>query len=196
MADVVDLRLQACIRACGGHFEHKLLRTLVFETTHWDYWLQNSGNFIFVGDLIQSVTTCQYFNELNRYLSVCLLLDILLLVQNLVAIEECSVKLSKCSQELTFFLTHCSNSVVYAVTESGDDIGRCVDDESLIISNHQSTSDVPLLICLIVKHSVAPQVYWIMDDIFRFVPFGWVSFVHGDFFIKQVSLCTFLCDII
>jgi lysophosphatidylglycerol acyltransferase 1 len=80
-----------------------------------------------------------------------------------------------------------------AVSEAGDDITKCVADESVIIANHQSTADVPLLMCVIAddkKAYLGRQVYWIMDDLFRCTPFGWVSLIHGDFFIKQVMFAS------
>lgn len=75
-----------------------------------------------------------------------------------------------------------------AVAEAGDDVSDLVSEHALVISNHQSTADVPILFySLTNKGDVANHVYWIMDYIFKFTNFGWVSICHGDFFILQVS---------
>lgn len=29
-------------------------------------------------------------------------------------------------------------------------------------------------------------IMWVMDYVFKFTSFGWVSLLHGDFFIRQV----------
>lgn len=71
---------------------------------------------------------------------------------------------------------------------SGDDVSSLVNDKSVVISNHQSTSDVPLL--MYTLHGIKPSlrhVMWIMDWILQFTNFGWVAKCHGDCFILQGS---------
>ena len=78
-----------------------------------------------------------------------------------------------------------------AVVEVGDDITGCVNDEALVMINHQSTADVPVLMSLVShanKGTLAHHVDYIMDVMFRFFPFGWVGLMHGDFFIRQVLM--------
>lgn len=75
------------------------------------------------------------------------------------------------------------------MVEVGDDISECIGDESIVMINHQSTADVPVLMSLVShanKGSLAHHVDYIMDVMFRFFPFGWVGLMHGDFFIRQV----------
>lgn len=76
----------------------------------------------------------------------------------------------------------------YTVVEVGDDVTGCVEDESIVMINHQSTADVPVLMSLVShanKGTLAHHVDYIMDVMFRFFPFGWVGLMHGDFFIRQ-----------
>lgn len=70
----------------------------------------------------------------------------------------------------------------------GDDIGPALDERTLVIANHQSTSDVPLLMAAFnVKKGVLPNIMWIMDRMFKYTNFGAVSLLHQDFFIASVS---------
>lgn len=76
----------------------------------------------------------------------------------------------------------------YTVAEAGDDVSDLIDSECLVISNHQSTADVPMLMYLCTnasKRTLGRNIYWIMDVLFKFTNFGWVSTTHGDFFIRQ-----------
>ena len=89
--------------------------------------------------------------------------------------------------------------VLYAaVVEVGDDITGCINDESIVMINHQSTADVPVLMSLVShanKGTLAHHVDYIMDVMFRFFPFGWVGLMHGDFFIRQVlEIVGFVAD--
>ena len=89
---------------------------------------------------------------------------------------------------MTFKLVS-SKSGVVTVAEVGDDISQCVDDESIVMLNHQSTADVPVLMSIVShanKGALARHVEYVMDVMFRFAPFGWVGLMHGDFFIRQV----------
>ncbi|BES93449.1 Acyltransferase [Nesidiocoris tenuis] len=75
-------------------------------------------------------------------------------------------------------------SAGYDIVEMGDDIRLCLDDRTLVIANHQSTADVPMLMANFnAKKGVLPNVMWIMDRVFKFTNFGIVSILHEDFFI-------------
>jgi hypothetical protein len=76
----------------------------------------------------------------------------------------------------------------FVVVEIGDDIRTCLEDRTLVIANHQSTADVPLLMATFnTKKNVLPNLMWIMDRIFKYTNFGIVSILHEDFFIVSVS---------
>ena len=78
------------------------------------------------------------------------------------------------------------------MAEAGDDLTSAVDDRAVVIGNHQSTGDVPsLFYALQNKGSVINNIMWIQDVLFKLTDFGWVSMVHGDFFIQQVASCSF-----
>ncbi|XP_014226873.1 acyl-CoA:lysophosphatidylglycerol acyltransferase 1-like isoform X1 [Trichogramma pretiosum] len=77
-------------------------------------------------------------------------------------------------------------SAGYDVVEQGDDISRIIHDRTLVISNHQSTGDVPILMATFnAKPNVLPNLMWIMDRIFKYTNFGVVSLLHHDFFIAS-----------
>ncbi|XP_022253561.1 LOW QUALITY PROTEIN: acyl-CoA:lysophosphatidylglycerol acyltransferase 1-like [Limulus polyphemus] len=77
-------------------------------------------------------------------------------------------------------------SAKYYIQEVGEDISSCVNHRSLILMNHQSTADVPLLMAAFQnKGEVLQNVTWVMDHLFRYTNFGVVSWIHGDFFIAQ-----------
>ncbi|XP_058061763.1 acyl-CoA:lysophosphatidylglycerol acyltransferase 1-like isoform X1 [Anopheles bellator] len=74
----------------------------------------------------------------------------------------------------------------YEVVEMGDDITMAFDRRTLVLANHQSTSDVPLLMAAFnAKKGVLPNIMWIMDRLFKYTNFGAVSLVHQDFFIAS-----------
>ena len=86
---------------------------------------------------------------------------------------------------------HCDidRSMLYvSVTEEGDDLTECLNDESLLLINHQATGDIPTIMSLTASKGVAVNgnTMWIMDLLFKWTNFGMVSQVHGDFFILQV----------
>jgi len=72
------------------------------------------------------------------------------------------------------------------VVEMGDEIERIVDDKALVMINHQSTSDVPLIMAAFDGR--CRNVMWIMDRMFMRTNFGIVSWFHKDFFISSVIL--------
>ncbi|KAM9315657.1 acyl-CoA:lysophosphatidylglycerol acyltransferase 1 [Gastrophryne carolinensis] len=74
----------------------------------------------------------------------------------------------------------------YTVIEWGDDVHTITEDEAVMLVNHQATGDVcTLMMCLQDKGRVVRQMMWLMDHIFKYTNFGIVSYVHGDFFIRQ-----------
>ncbi|XP_065095556.1 acyl-CoA:lysophosphatidylglycerol acyltransferase 1-like [Ochlerotatus camptorhynchus] len=79
-----------------------------------------------------------------------------------------------------------STTAGYELVEMGDDISPAMDERTLVIANHQSTSDVPLLMAAFnVKKGVLPNIMWIMDRMFKYTNFGAVSLLHQDFFIAS-----------
>jgi len=72
------------------------------------------------------------------------------------------------------------------VEEIGEDVSSCYGQECLIVINHQSTGDVPVLMgAFLNKADVIPNMMWLMDRVFKFTNFGLVSLAHGDFFIRS-----------
>lgn len=79
-------------------------------------------------------------------------------------------------------------SAGYDIVEQGDDLTRCLNKRTLVIVNHQSTADVPMLMAAFnAKQGVLNHVTFIMDILFRYTNFGVVSSYHRDFFIASVS---------
>lgn len=77
-------------------------------------------------------------------------------------------------------------SAGYTIEEVGDDISACYNQECLLVVNHQSTADVPILMAAFQnKASVIPNMMWLMDKHFKYTNFGLVSIIHGDFFIQS-----------
>lgn len=79
----------------------------------------------------------------------------------------------------------------YIVVELGDDIAPCrkKDARTLVIANHQSTADVPLMMtCFNAKQDILPNIMWIMERLFKYTNFGIVSLIHQDFFISSVCV--------
>ncbi|XP_054261392.1 acyl-CoA:lysophosphatidylglycerol acyltransferase 1-like isoform X3 [Macrosteles quadrilineatus] len=75
-------------------------------------------------------------------------------------------------------------SAGYDIVEVGDDIRQCTEERTLVIANHQSTADVPMLMATFnPRPQVLPNIMWIMDRVFKFTNFGFVSVIHEDFFI-------------
>uniref|UniRef100_A0A8D9B0Y4 Acyl-CoA:lysophosphatidylglycerol acyltransferase 1 n=1 Tax=Cacopsylla melanoneura TaxID=428564 RepID=A0A8D9B0Y4_9HEMI len=75
-------------------------------------------------------------------------------------------------------------SAGYAIAEAGDDIRQCTEARTLVLVNHQSTGDVPMLMAALnPKRGVLPNIMWIMDKIFKYTNFGAISTLHEDFFI-------------
>ena len=73
----------------------------------------------------------------------------------------------------------------YRVYEHGDDISGLSLDRCFVTSNHLDSADVPILMHkLINTPHAAENMMWIMDKSYRLTFLGWVSALHGDFFIK------------
>jgi len=71
--------------------------------------------------------------------------------------------------------------------ETGDNINDLMGEETLVLVNHQSTGDVPLLMHnFSCKNTLLHRLNWVMDAVFQFTNFGIVSTLHGDFFINAV----------
>lgn len=100
------------------------------------------------------------------------------------------------------------------VVEYGDLPFRYQNERCLVVINHQTTADVPTLCAAICKKGVGSgkvchlfynyvidilghvsdfQMMWVLDNSFRFTNFGLVSWMHGDFFIQQVSIYARSC---
>ncbi|KAH7984997.1 hypothetical protein HPB52_024394 [Rhipicephalus sanguineus] len=91
---------------------------------------------------------------------------------------------------LLLMVSFWSWSAEYYVDEVGEDVSECYSDRTLVLVNHQSTADVPLLMASFQgKRSVTEHLMWIMDRLFKYTNFGAVSMTHGDFFITQVTKC-------
>jgi len=75
-------------------------------------------------------------------------------------------------------------SAGYQVAESGADLDLLKQEKLLIMPNHQSTADVPLLMTIFsARVGFCNKVMWIMDRVFKFTNFGVISWMHDDFFI-------------
>ena len=71
----------------------------------------------------------------------------------------------------------------------GDEIKDKIKDKALIMVNHQSTSDVPLIMAALDGHEDGNRnIMWIMDRMFKKTNFGLVSWFHRDFFISSVRI--------
>lgn len=53
----------------------------------------------------------------------------------------------------------------------------------LVMANHQSTADVPLMMQAFTSRSEY-ILLWVMDVVFKWTNFGLVSQTHGDYFIN------------
>jgi len=77
-------------------------------------------------------------------------------------------------------------SAGYRLAESGASLDHLQHNRLLILPNHQSTADVPLLMTIFTARiGFCNKVMWIMDRVFKFTNFGVVSWMHDDFFIRS-----------
>ena len=75
-----------------------------------------------------------------------------------------------------------------SVKEVGDDISMLQNDEALLILNHNSNLDGPLLFYALQYHiKAARQITWTMRSVFKWLPFGILGQLHGDFFLSKVT---------
>ncbi|XP_047534179.1 acyl-CoA:lysophosphatidylglycerol acyltransferase 1 isoform X2 [Vanessa atalanta] len=73
----------------------------------------------------------------------------------------------------------------YEIVETGDEPAACSSRKTLVLANHQSTADVPILMAAWnPRPGVLSNLMWIMDRVFKFTNFGIVSVLHCDFFIQ------------
>ncbi|OWF43753.1 acyl-CoA:lysophosphatidylglycerol acyltransferase 1-like [Mizuhopecten yessoensis] len=87
---------------------------------------------------------------------------------------------------LLAFVTFWISSGGYRMIESGDQLDGILDAKTILLVNHQSTSDVPVVMSSFQPKGLATgHMMWIMDYVFKFTNFGWISHFHGDFFIQQ-----------
>ncbi|RUS73212.1 hypothetical protein EGW08_019034 [Elysia chlorotica] len=75
----------------------------------------------------------------------------------------------------------------YPVMECGDDISLLKNSETLMLCNHQSTADTPLVMLANYTKgcSAIGNTMWIMWYIFKYTNFGIVSLIRQDFFIHN-----------
>ncbi|CAK1543263.1 unnamed protein product [Leptosia nina] len=86
---------------------------------------------------------------------------------------------------------HCAveNASFIQVIESGDEPAVCTSRRTLVLANHQSTADVPILMSTWnPRLGLLSNLMWIMDRVFKFTNFGIVSVLHKDFFIQARAL--------
>ncbi|GMR59930.1 hypothetical protein PMAYCL1PPCAC_30125, partial [Pristionchus mayeri] len=88
---------------------------------------------------------------------------------------------------LQAFIGYWGYTAGYDVYEFGDDISAdCVDERTVVIINHQSTADVPVMMAVLQNKGVTSRkTLWLMDVMFRWTPFGIIAKMHGDYFIQQ-----------
>jgi len=77
-------------------------------------------------------------------------------------------------------------SAGYHIMESGESLDLLKHHKLLVLPNHQSTADVPLLMSIFTaRMGLTNKVMWIMDRVFKFTNFGVISWMHDDFFIRS-----------
>ncbi|KAJ8719830.1 hypothetical protein PYW08_012005 [Mythimna loreyi] len=86
--------------------------------------------------------------------------------------------------------------LVLRIIETGDEPAACSGRRTLVLANHQSTADVPMLMAAWnARPGVLPNLMWIMDRVFKFTNFGIVSVLHEDFFIQAAITDSFCVEI-
>jgi len=77
-------------------------------------------------------------------------------------------------------------SAGYNIVESGESLDNLKSKRLLLLPNHQSTADVPLLMSIFTARiGLTNKLMWIMDRVFKFTNFGVISWMHDDFFIRS-----------
>jgi len=75
-------------------------------------------------------------------------------------------------------------STGYEIAESGESLDELKKENLLLMPNHQSTADVPFCITIISsKKGFGDNTMWILAKQFLFTNFGFVSWMHHDFFV-------------
>lgn len=69
-----------------------------------------------------------------------------------------------------------------SIDSVGSDMSSSSRGRILLMANHQSTSDVPLMFQAFVSHAKY-VLLWVMDYQFKYTHFGIISGTHGDYFI-------------
>ncbi|XP_054282317.1 acyl-CoA:lysophosphatidylglycerol acyltransferase 1-like [Macrosteles quadrilineatus] len=76
-------------------------------------------------------------------------------------------------------------SAGYGVLELGDDISPCDHEKTLVMINHQTASDVIFLLSFLISRlEFIKNSMWIMNEEFKYTPFGTMCRVKRHFFIK------------
>jgi len=90
-------------------------------------------------------------------------------------------------RNLQAFIGYWGYTAGFKVYEFGDDISEYGKNERvLFVCNHQGMADVPTLFAVMQSKGVATRkTMWVMDEMFKWYPFGIVGQMHGDFFIRQ-----------
>uniref|UniRef100_T1JKV3 Enolase-phosphatase E1 n=1 Tax=Strigamia maritima TaxID=126957 RepID=T1JKV3_STRMM len=119
-------------------------------------------------------------------------LTVAMLMHNTVQAAGRNIRCPRCSLSETkaSFLLLISRSDIIEMNlsfeEVGEDVSSCYNQECLILVNHQSTGDVPVLMyCFQNKGNVVSDMMWLMERFFKYTNFGIVAYSHGDFFIKS-----------
>ncbi|XP_075263890.1 acyl-CoA:lysophosphatidylglycerol acyltransferase 1-like [Convolutriloba macropyga] len=74
----------------------------------------------------------------------------------------------------------------FRIYESGDNIQTVSSKRCLVLPNHQSTMDIPVLFAVFHdKREVTKNVMWVSDLELMFSHIGVVCLLHGDMFIRQ-----------
>lgn len=74
----------------------------------------------------------------------------------------------------------------FRLYESGTDIKQYVNARCLVLPNHQSTNDIPILFGVFHnKLALSSNVMWVSDLELMFSHIGVVCLIHGDMFVRQ-----------
>lgn len=74
----------------------------------------------------------------------------------------------------------------------GEDVTQLEDEPVVVLVNHQSTADVPVLMHALQPHGQGlSSIMWIVDIVLKYTHMGLVLCSHGDFCIRQVRIWCF-----
>lgn len=89
-------------------------------------------------------------------------------------------------RELMYTVGHWSWLSGVKITEYGDDPTAYVNERCLVLINHQSTADVPVMMAAMCKKfSGGAHLMWIQDIFLKWNHLGLCGQLHGDFFIEE-----------